>query len=162
MHHMHLSKHKNKTKTHPSTPFSFQNHSPKLTFRYDTRGRRQAVMEQLQENQVVLQEEVSQIRQLMETIQAVARGQEVMAKMQEEMNQCASTTNPLTPPAIETPTPVPQVDPLININAPAVFQMTILVLIFLRQTTNSMHSSAQGMLLRMTPSVRQPTRWRGR
>ncbi|XP_050875576.1 uncharacterized protein LOC127079204 [Lathyrus oleraceus] len=79
-------------------------------------------MEQLQENQVVLQEEVSQIRsqmrQLMETIQAVARGQEVMAKMQEEMNQRASTTNPPTPPAVETPTPVPQVDPPININAP--------------------------------------------
>ncbi|XP_050895943.1 uncharacterized protein LOC127102641 [Lathyrus oleraceus] len=79
-------------------------------------------MEQLQENQVVLQEEVSQIRsqmrQLMETIQVVARGQEVMAKMQEEMNQRASTTNPPTPPAVEIPTPVPQVDPPIYIIAP--------------------------------------------
>ncbi|XP_050875022.1 uncharacterized protein LOC127078624 [Lathyrus oleraceus] len=79
-------------------------------------------MEQLQENQVVLQEEVSQMRsqmrQLMETIQAVARGQEVMAKMQEEMNQRASTTNPPTPQTVENPTPVPQVDPPININAP--------------------------------------------
>ncbi|XP_050914741.1 uncharacterized protein LOC127129632 [Lathyrus oleraceus] len=59
----------------------------------------------------------SQIRQLMETIQAVARGQEVMAKMQEEMNQRASTTNPPTPLVVETPTLVPQVDPPININA---------------------------------------------
>jgi len=79
-------------------------------------------MEQLQENQVVLQEEVSQMRsqmrQLMETIQAVARGQEVMAKMQEEMNQGASTTNPPTPQTVENPTLVPQADPLININAP--------------------------------------------
>ncbi|XP_050919023.1 uncharacterized protein LOC127136518 [Lathyrus oleraceus] len=79
-------------------------------------------MEKLQENQVVLQEEVSQIRsqmrQLMETIQAVARGQEVMAKMQEEMNQRASTTNPPTPPAFEILTLIPQVDPPININAP--------------------------------------------
>ncbi|XP_050916256.1 uncharacterized protein LOC127131373 [Lathyrus oleraceus] len=79
-------------------------------------------MEQLQENQVVLQEEVSQMRsqmrQLMETIQAVARGQEIMAKMQEEMNQRASTTNPPTPRTVENPTPVPQVDPPININAP--------------------------------------------
>ncbi|XP_050877338.1 uncharacterized protein LOC127081095 [Lathyrus oleraceus] len=54
----------------------------------------------------------------METIQAIARGQEVMAKMQEEMNQRASTTNPPTPLAVEIPTPVPQVDPPININAP--------------------------------------------
>ncbi|XP_050896412.1 uncharacterized protein LOC127103178 [Lathyrus oleraceus] len=38
--------------------------------------------------------------------------------MQEEMNQRASTTNPPTPSAVETPTPVPQVDPPININAP--------------------------------------------
>ncbi|XP_050919407.1 uncharacterized protein LOC127136940 [Lathyrus oleraceus] len=79
-------------------------------------------MEKLQENQVILQEEVSQIRfqmrKLMETIQAVARGQEVMEKTQEEMNQHASTTNPPTPPAVEIPTPVPQVDPPININAP--------------------------------------------
>ncbi|XP_050883778.1 uncharacterized protein LOC127086990 [Lathyrus oleraceus] len=41
-----------------------------------------------------------------------------MAKMQEEINQRANTTNPSTPPAVETPTPVPQVDPPININAP--------------------------------------------
>ncbi|XP_050889757.1 uncharacterized protein LOC127095055 [Lathyrus oleraceus] len=58
------------------------------------------------------------MRQMMETIQAITRGQEVMAKMQEEMNQRASTTNPPTPPAVETPTPVPQVGPPININAP--------------------------------------------
>ncbi|XP_050883483.1 uncharacterized protein LOC127086729 [Lathyrus oleraceus] len=41
-----------------------------------------------------------------------------MAKMQEEMNQRASTTNPPTHPAVETPNPVPQVNPLINISAP--------------------------------------------
>ena len=41
-----------------------------------------------------------------------------MAKMQEEMNQRVSTTNPPTPPAVETLTPVPQVDPSINISAP--------------------------------------------
>ncbi|XP_050919221.1 uncharacterized protein LOC127136737 [Lathyrus oleraceus] len=80
-------------------------------------------MEQLQENQDVLQEEVSQVRsqmwQLMETVQAFASGQEVREKMQEEMNQRASTTNPPTPPAVETPNPVPQVDPLININTPS-------------------------------------------
>ncbi|XP_050889623.1 uncharacterized protein LOC127094905 [Lathyrus oleraceus] len=34
------------------------------------------------------------------------------------MNQCSSTTNTPTPPAVETPTPVPQVDPPINISAP--------------------------------------------
>ncbi|XP_050889260.1 uncharacterized protein LOC127094476 [Lathyrus oleraceus] len=79
-------------------------------------------MEQLQENQVALQEEVSQVRsqmwQLMETNQAVTRGQEIRAKMQEEMNQHASTTNPPTLPVVETPTPVPQFDTPINISAP--------------------------------------------
>ena len=63
-------------------------------------------MDQLEQNQVTLREEVSQVRsqmgKLMETIQAVARGQEIMAKMQEEMNQCAHAANPPpNPPIIE-------------------------------------------------------------
>lgn len=48
-------------------------------------------MDQLEQKQAVLHEEGSQVRAqmgwLMETIQVVARGQEIMAKSQEEMNQ---------------------------------------------------------------------------
>lgn len=57
--------------------------------------------------------------QLMETIQAVARGQEVMAKMQEEMSQQANAANPLIPPVVENliPPPPPQVDPPMQIGA---------------------------------------------
>lgn len=44
-----------------------------------------AVIDQLEQNQAALQEEVSQVKsqmgKLMETIQAIARGQEMMAKM---------------------------------------------------------------------------------
>lgn len=40
-----------------------------------------------------------------------------MEKMQEDMNQRASATNPPTPPAVETSTPLHQVDPPINISA---------------------------------------------
>lgn len=47
-------------------------------------------MDQVEQNQTALCEEVShvrsQMRQLMETIQAVAQGQEIVTKMQEEMN----------------------------------------------------------------------------
>lgn len=47
----------------------------------------------------------------METIQAMACGQEIMTKMQEEMNQHAHTTNPILtahPPVIENPMSPPQ------------------------------------------------------
>lgn len=68
-------------------------------------------MEQLQQNQAALQEEVSQVRsqmeKLMETIQAVARGQEIMAKMQEDMNQHDNGDNPPIPMVVETPIPPP-------------------------------------------------------
>lgn len=83
MHHLHISKHKNKNSF--IHPFSDQNPTPKLTFWYNTQRHQQAVMEQLQQNQVALQEEVSQARSqtgpLIKTIQVVARGQEIMAKM---------------------------------------------------------------------------------
>lgn len=50
----------------------------------------QAVMDQLEQNQAALSEEVSQVRsqmrKLIDTIQAVALGHEMMAKMKEEMN----------------------------------------------------------------------------
>ncbi|XP_050893448.1 uncharacterized protein LOC127100353 [Lathyrus oleraceus] len=52
------------------------------------------------------------------TIQVVARGQEIMVKMQEDMNQHANVANPLILPVVETPSPPPQVDPLVNITAP--------------------------------------------
>lgn len=78
-------------------------------------------MEQLQENQATLQEEVSQVRsqmgKIMETIQAIARGQEIMAKRQEDMYQCANVANPPIPPMVETLIPPPQVDPLVHIGA---------------------------------------------
>lgn len=76
-------------------------------------------MEQLQQNQAAVQEEVSQVRSqkdhVMETIQAVARGQGIMAKMQEEMSQRANAVNPLIPLVVETPSPPPQVNPPIHI-----------------------------------------------
>lgn len=79
----------NKTKT-LIHPFSDQNHTLKSTFRYNTRRHQQVVMEQLQQNQVAHQEEVSQVRsqmgQLIETIQAITRGLEIMEKMHENMN----------------------------------------------------------------------------
>ncbi|XP_050897524.1 uncharacterized protein LOC127104382 [Lathyrus oleraceus] len=69
-------------------------------------------MDKLEKNQAALREEVSQVRaqmgQLIETIQAVARGQEIMAKMQEEMNQRAYATNPISnthPLVVENPVP---------------------------------------------------------
>lgn len=54
---------------------------------------------------------------LMDTIQVIARGQEVMAKMQEDMNRRAHAMNPPIPPVVETPFPH-QVGPLIHIGAP--------------------------------------------
>ncbi|XP_050897085.1 uncharacterized protein LOC127103890 [Lathyrus oleraceus] len=73
-------------------------------------------MDQLEQNEVALQEEVShvmsQMGQLMETIQAVARGQEIMAKMQEEMNQHTHTVNPPPNPlVVDNPLPPPQSNP---------------------------------------------------
>lgn len=54
-------------------------------------------MDQLEQNQATFREEVSkgraQMGQLMETIQAVARGQEIMSKMQEEMNHRGHALN---------------------------------------------------------------------
>lgn len=72
-------------------------------------------MDQLEQNQTSMREKVSQVRtkmgQLMETIQVVARGQEVMARIQEETQQranvvvathatlvAAATIDPLVPP----------------------------------------------------------------
>lgn len=63
--------------------------------------------DQLEQNQVALREEVSQVRaqmgKLMETIKSFTRGQEIMAKIQSEMNQrahVAVTTIPTTIPTI--------------------------------------------------------------
>lgn len=82
----------------------------------------QAIMDQLEPNQVALREEVShvrsQMRQLMEIIQVVARGQEIMAKMQEEMDQCAHTSNPILvahPLVVENPVPSPPNNTLAHI-----------------------------------------------
>lgn len=79
-------------------------------------------MDQLEQNQAALREEVSQVRsqmgKLMETIQEVARGQEIMAKMQEEMNQRAHAANPLIPSVVETHAPPPQGNPPVHVSAP--------------------------------------------
>lgn len=55
---------------------------------------------------------------LMKTIQEVVRGQEIMAKMQEDMNQRANAANPPIPLVVETPILSPQIDPLVHIGAP--------------------------------------------
>lgn len=82
----------------------------------------QVVMEQLQQNQAVLQEEVSQVRsqmgKIIKTIQAVPRGQDIMVKIQENMNQHANAANPSIPPVVETLIPHPQVDPPIHTGTP--------------------------------------------
>lgn len=54
----------------------------------------------------------------METIHVVTRGQEILAKMQEEMNQRDKVVNPLISLVVETliPSP-PQVDPSVHIGA---------------------------------------------
>ncbi|XP_050890082.1 uncharacterized protein LOC127095439 [Lathyrus oleraceus] len=95
-------------------------------------------MDQLEQNQDALREEVSQVRvqmgQLMDIIQAVARGKEIMAKIQKEMNQRAHaiaatpatipvTIENLVPPKGNTPVqiligapdsvPPPFINPLI-------------------------------------------------
>lgn len=73
-------------------------------------------MNQLEQNQAALQEEVSQVRSqighLMKIIQGVARGQEMMAKMQEEVNQHAHISNP---PVVENTVPPPQGNPSLHI-----------------------------------------------
>lgn len=75
------------------------------------RHNQQAAMDQLEQNQAALHKEVPQVRaqmgQVMEIIQAVARGQEIMAKMQ-EMNQRAHAANATPnahPPVVENPIP---------------------------------------------------------
>ena len=85
-----------------------------------------------------------------------------MKKVQEEMNQRASATNPPPSPAIETPTPVPQVDPPINISASDsvsngnprshVFEIDNQHDAFFSPKADSQYEL----------SVQQPTRWRGR
>ena len=55
--------------------------------------------------------------QLMEIIQEVTRGQEIMVKMQEEMNQHAHAVNPPSNPfVVENPVP-PQGNPLLHIRS---------------------------------------------
>lgn len=87
-------------------------------------------MDKLEQNQEGLCEEVSQVGaqmgKLMKTIQAVARGQEIMAKIQEKMNQRAhvvvatpnanlATVENLVPPQrnlhVQIPTTTPYVIP---------------------------------------------------
>lgn len=130
MHHLHLFKNI-KTKTHPSIPLLLiRNATSKLTFSYNTQIHQQIVMDWLEQNQATLRDEVSQVQpqigQLMENIQAVARGQETMAKMLEEMNQHVHAANPiptanpsLIPPTIENPAVLPQSNPPVQIGAPS-------------------------------------------
>lgn len=65
----------------------------------------------------------SHLGKLMETIQAVARGQKIMAKMQEEMNHRAHagnpipTANPPLPPVVENTQILPQINPPLQIGA---------------------------------------------
>lgn len=54
---------------------------------------------------------------LMEMVQEVARGQEIMVKMQEDKNQRANTVNPPILPVVETSIPPHQVDPPVHIDA---------------------------------------------
>lgn len=81
-------------------------------------------MDQLKQNQASLIEEVSrvraQMRQLMETIQAVARGQEIMARIQEEIQQRANivvvasnvtTIENRVPPYCNPPIQIPTMTP---------------------------------------------------
>lgn len=66
-------------------------------------------MDQLGQNQVSLREEVTQVHakmgQLMDIIQTIARGEEIMVKIQEDMNQRAHVVaTPITssfPPTVE-------------------------------------------------------------
>ncbi|CAL5197806.1 unnamed protein product [Lathyrus oleraceus] len=71
-------------------------------------------MDQLSQNQDALREEVTHVRtqmgQLMEAIQAVAKGQEVMARSQEELRQASlriAAENPHVPHPVNTPVHIP-------------------------------------------------------
>lgn len=80
-------------------------------------------MDQLEKNKAALREEASQVKskigKFMGTKQTVARGREIMAKMKEEMNQCAYAANPLIPPVVKTLIPPPQGNPLVHIGSPS-------------------------------------------
>lgn len=101
---------------------------------YYTCNNQRAITDQLEQNQAALREEVSQVHtqmgQLMETIQVVARGKEIMAKIQEDMQQRANdATNPATMetlvppqgnPPVQIPTTTPCIVPPPVINPPVI------------------------------------------